>query len=71
MAKHKKQVGRYHCKSLYLTSPFGAVFQCALHFAILLKTTKLVLRLATNLDLELVEDFELGAIRRRKLKSSA
>ena len=70
MAKYKKQVGRYHCKSLYLTSLFGAVFQCALHFATLLWMTKSVLRLAANLDLEPMDDVELGAIRRRKLKSS-
>jgi hypothetical protein len=69
-AKYKKQVGQYRCKSLYLTSPFGAVFQCALHFTTLLETTKSVPRLAADSDLELMDDVEFGAIWRRELESS-
>ena len=56
-------------KALYHTSPFGAVFQCALHFATLSETTKSVLRLAADLDLEALHDVERGAIRLCQLKS--
>lgn len=60
----------YHgSKALYRISPFGAVFQCALHFATFSETTKSVLRLAADLDLEALHDVERGAIRLCKLES--